>query len=208
MADKGGCTVAMNKSEYDEKMKQLLDDKNTYQVLSRSPLSRLQNRSNALIDRMCKDGEIDWIKKARMTKHNSQLPRIYALTKIHKQNCPLRPVVSTVNSPATELSMYLDGLLRHIVHDEYDVKNSHHARDQLKNVNITRNDTMASLDIFSLFPSIPIKFAIDLIMSKWDELKEKSKTKLSHELFKEILEFVLVESPVFCYENQIFRARK
>lgn len=173
-------------------------------MLSRSPHTRLEKSSNALIDRMCAIGEIDWIKKARMKKHNTQLPRIYALPKLHKPDCPLRPVVSTVNSPATELSKYLDSLLRHIVHDKFDVTNSHHAKERLKQTNITRNDTLASLDIVSSFPSIPINFAIDSIMSKSDELRVKSKTKLSKELFKEILQFVLVESPVFCYDNRFY----
>lgn len=116
----------------------------------------------------------------------------------------MRPIVSTINSPATELSIYLDRILRHIVHHKYDVLNSHHVKEHVKNTNVTRNDTFASLDIVSLFPIIPIQFEMDLILSKWDELKEKSGTKMSKELFEDILQFVLVESPVFCYDNQFY----
>lgn len=68
VADKGGATLIMNKSEYETKMKQLLDDTNTYKILDRSPLNRLENRSNGIVNKLHDCVEIDWIKKARMRK--------------------------------------------------------------------------------------------------------------------------------------------
>ena len=70
-----------DRAKYDDKMKQMLSDKSIYMLLSHNPLNRLENRSNCLVDKMFEAGEIDWIKKARMRKHNTQLPRIYALPK-------------------------------------------------------------------------------------------------------------------------------
>ena len=44
-SDKGNVTVCLNTNEYQEKMENLLNDKNTYQSVSKNPLKSLQSKS-------------------------------------------------------------------------------------------------------------------------------------------------------------------
>ena len=50
--------------------------------------------------------------KSQLTQTVTQLPKIYGLPKIHKNNIPLRPIVSCVGSPSYHLSKTLEVFLR------------------------------------------------------------------------------------------------
>ncbi|XP_055304824.1 uncharacterized protein LOC129569719 [Sitodiplosis mosellana] len=196
--------VAMNKTEYEAKMQQLLDDKMTYKCLGRrSPLVRLEKRANEIIETLNECGDIDWKQRARMKKNNTQISRIYAFPKLHKPGHPLRLVNSTTNSPASALSIWLDSFFRNIIHDKYDVKNSQQVKEKLRTITLDENDIIVSLDIVSLFPSIPIRQTIDLIMKKWRKLYRK--TAMSKKIFVELLEFVLLEAAVFAYGDMYYQ---
>lgn len=58
-ADKGGNTIAMLRSDYDDKMCQILNDPQKYSPLRKSPLNALEQRANELIDQLFQCGEID-----------------------------------------------------------------------------------------------------------------------------------------------------
>lgn len=106
--DKGGCTVAMLRADNDRKMSEKLNDTSAYVIHNSNPTSPLEVASNALVEKLYKEKIIDEPKRKAMTRYNTQLGRIYALPKIHKANAPLRPVVSTIDSPSTILSNYMD----------------------------------------------------------------------------------------------------
>lgn len=203
VADKGGNTIAMPYTEYDRKMKELLNDTQKYAPLRRSPLNALEERANKLIDELCTCGEIDWIRKARMKKHNTQIARIYGFIKLHKAGHPIRPVVAAYDTPSTELAIYVINILKRLVHDKYDIHNSFEFREKTKAINVDDDEVIMCLDAKNLFPSIPIKYTIELINKQWRKLYRH--TKMSKQLFMSILEFILVESPVFCYDGKFYK---
>jgi hypothetical protein len=45
-ADKRYCFVVMDRSDYDDKMQELLNDKNTYEKVSKSPFKRIERKLN------------------------------------------------------------------------------------------------------------------------------------------------------------------
>ena len=54
---------------------------------------------NEYLNRKYKDHEL--------TQTDTSLPRAYGLAKIHKQNCPFRPVISAEGSPTYFLAQFL-----------------------------------------------------------------------------------------------------
>lgn len=202
-ADKGGATVAMFKSDYHAKMIDLLSDTTTYQKQLRNPIKQLEARSNYLVEKLYKEKVIDEPKRRSMTRHNTRLARIYALPKVHKLNAPLRPIVSTIDSPAAVLSQYTDGILRCLLHDKYDVKNSLIVKERLNEMFISRNETLVSFDVVSLFPSIPIDLVLKILTRKWNVIK--THTNMPKMLFFDIIRFVLIDSTFFDYDGTVYR---
>ena len=74
----------------------MLNDRNTYEILNKDPLKDFQTKFNQNIKLILKDSP-DLIKK--FTSYMPSHPYFYGLPKIHKENIPLRPIISNVNSP-------------------------------------------------------------------------------------------------------------
>lgn len=201
-ADKGNASVLMYRADYHQKMKAMLNCED-YLIVGRNPLIGLEEKSNSFVKDLFNLGIIDKATRSRMTKHNTSIPRIYALPKIHKHDVPLRPIVDYSNSPATVIAKFLKDILNKVNNNTYDVKNSKEVCDRLMNVRLDENDRLTSFDVVSLFPSIPIDFAIRIIRKKWRKIS--TVTDVPRELFFEMLEFVLCDSTHFRYDNKIYK---
>ena len=76
-------------------------------------LSRLQ-KDNYRISKMWNDKDYLVRKhpERSLTRTNTILPKMYGLPKTHKENIPMRPVVSCVNSPTNEVGKALYNILK------------------------------------------------------------------------------------------------
>ena len=46
---------------------------------------------------------------------NLKMPKLYEQAKIHKLGTPIRPLVSSIDSPAYNLSKWINGILRNVI---------------------------------------------------------------------------------------------
>ena len=91
-------------------------------------------------------------------------PRIYGLAKIHKQNTPLRPIVSTIGSPTYQLAKYLTKLLPpHLGNTEHFIKDSTHFINKIQEIKLNPEDILVSFDVVSLFTKVPLRDTLNII---------------------------------------------
>ena len=95
---------------------------------------------------------------------NAVSPRFYGLPKIHKSAVPLRPIVSFVNSPAYNVSKFLSRILSGLVKNNYGVRKSREIVEYVKNCHVQKNEIFVSFDVVSLFTSVPVDKAFDLVL--------------------------------------------
>ena len=89
----------------------------SYSILPRDPTSRIEREITTLL----RSGDFLTDVFKRLIPRNCKPPRIYGLPKIHKNNCPLRSIVSTLESPTYNTAQYLGRVLK-----EYTGKTSSH----------------------------------------------------------------------------------
>ena len=111
-ADKGRVTVVMDKTDYNDKMDSLVNDKQTYEALQRDPTPALQRKLNNKLLTLKKTDKIDFGRYNRLRCSVPQPPKLYGLPKLHKPNIPMRPIVSFCGSPTYQLSKYLTNVLK------------------------------------------------------------------------------------------------
>ncbi|XP_045477945.1 uncharacterized protein LOC123683088 [Harmonia axyridis] len=106
-----------------------------------------------------------------LTVMNPTIPSLYALPKIHKENCPMRPIVSYTNAPASKLCKHLNSILPDMIqHDPiYSIKNNIQLTNELKTLKIPTNARLVSFDVVNLFPSIPTTEVEYLVNQQLDE---------------------------------------
>nr|VZI31770.1 unnamed protein product [Spirometra erinaceieuropaei] len=107
-ADKGRSTVVMNRKDYNEKAKALLDDREFYRPARKSQAKAVADRLSTLLREYRHKNVITENEWHQMRATDTALARFNGLPKIHKANVPLRPIVALKGSPTYNLanSMY------------------------------------------------------------------------------------------------------
>ena len=161
-ADKGRVTVVMDKSEYHKKMDTLVNDENTYKKLKSDPSKKLQRNLNKKFWPLHLANIIKKPLYSKLRCSVAQAPKLYGLPKIHKENTPMRPIVSFCSSPTYELSKYLASILKPLTErSEHRLVNSADFITKIQAETISASHELVSLDVKSLFTSIPLKLAIE-----------------------------------------------
>ncbi|XP_067643904.1 uncharacterized protein [Eurosta solidaginis] len=196
----------MDKPEYDQKMQMLVNDISTYRVLKRDPTNKLQERNNEIVQKMFNIGSIDLKEKNFLTCKNANPPRIYGLPKIHKDDIPLRPICSSIDAPSYNLCKYVVQIFKNLnTSSKYNFKHSSAFKDKIKGTYIYDHESVGSFGVVSLFPSIPVDVAIEIISSRWNDIKEH--TSLTKEIFLNMVKFCIKDNRYFKYNNKIYEQR-
>jgi GIY-YIG catalytic domain len=202
--DKGNKTVVITRETYKQKMEMLLSDTHTYSILSQDPTKNIENKNNNFINRLFLNKQIDNTEKLRLQCDTSIPPRIYGLTKIHKPNIPLRPIVSTIGSSTYNSSKKFSSILRNIADlEKYNIKNSFEFKSFIDNITLKPNEVLVSFDVVSLFTNVPTKLALAIVDKKWPLISEC--TNISKPIFMEYLRFIVQESSYFQYDDKFYK---
>ena len=85
------------------------------------------------------------------------MPRIYGLPKIHKENFPLRPVVSLINTPTYNMSKTFANIFKEsLLSPKSQVKYSFIFKEVISKIKIPSDHIMISLDVMSLFTNVQL----------------------------------------------------
>ena len=174
-ADKGKVMVAMEKhiekggeNSYEYKMKKVLEDmKATPSIRAGKDwdlTEKVSREGRAIIKEMVKNEEITQAHGKRLSPNDCRAPRVTGYPKVHKDNVPLRGVVSFIGSPYENVAKDLVPILRSLQgRTTHFVKNSRELKEQLQDWSIQRDEILVSYDVEKLYPSIPIQKALELI---------------------------------------------
>ena len=205
LSDKGNKTVFINKQDYERKMLHMLGDGDIYQVVARDPTKGLINKHNKLIKTITEEGGLTQEVGKTLCCRNGVLGRIYGQVKLHKQNKPLRPIVSTLGTVMYKTAKYITKILSPLVGSSpYDAGDSFQLAEKLKSLTVPPSHVMVSFDVVSMFTNIPIELVLQLIDEKYNDIAQF--TTLNKKQLLDVITFIC-ESCYFTYENQIYRQK-
>lgn len=202
-ADKGKSTVAITKTEYENKMNNMLQDEETYKKSNNDPTLVLMNKNNAIVKQLIATKCIDEKTAKWLTNNNSVAPKIYGLPKTHKENHPCRPVVSNIDSACYSMAQFLSGIIKNIVDKDLNINNSYDFQKFISTKCVPHGHLMVSFDVVSLFTNVSIELVIKVIEKRWDKLSRH--TSISKEKFVKMIEFCLIDCNYFMYRGQIYK---
>ena len=101
--------------------------------------------------------------------NNTVLPRAYALIKVHKQNFPIRIIVSAINNLTYNLDKRFSLLFnKFITRPSAIIINSITIKHCLDKTVIPADHSLISLDVVSLFSNLPKDLILQAVSSKWN----------------------------------------
>ena len=173
-ADKGGKIVIMNSSDYNKKLTSIfLNDSSTYKKVNFNPLSKMQSEFNKQLKNLSLKYPDSKNFILSFKSFLPSLPYAYGLPKLHKPNCPLRPIISNVNAPAYKLSKTLASILSPYLgsfSSSY-LKHSGDLLSKLRILNLTPSDRFISFDAVSLFTNVPLDPTLEFLSRKLPSIK-------------------------------------
>ena len=79
----------------------------------------------------------------------SQPGKLYGLAKVHKDECPLRPVVSMINTSKCKLAKFLDNIIQPHTSHEYMLKSTGDFINKLHSYKFSSGQKLVSFDVVS-----------------------------------------------------------
>ncbi|BHF61911.1 hypothetical protein SprV_0100489100 [Sparganum proliferum] len=163
-ADKGRSTVVMNREDYNEKAKALLDDREFYRPAQNSQAKAVADRLSKLLREYRRKHVITENEWHQMKATDTALARFYGLPKIHKANVPLRPIVALKGSPTYNLAKWMYLKLKFLQgNSTTSVRSAFQFLLDLRGRRIQSDEIMVSFDVTSLFTSIPPNLAREVL---------------------------------------------
>ena len=156
-ADKGGSIVVMSRTDHDNKVRALLNNKNHYALIDSNPLPKLINDIVTYTTHLFYSGRIDSDTFNFMSLDSScRMSYFYILLKIHKPCTPGRPIVSSCEYPTSQISAFVDHFLQQIiVHIPSYLKDSTHFLSKVLNFKeIPDKCLLVTCDVISLHTNI------------------------------------------------------
>nr|VZI33980.1 unnamed protein product [Spirometra erinaceieuropaei] len=103
-ADKGRSTVVLDSTDYNQKAKSLLEDRQSYVPCESNPIKTLTREINATLLAMENSGAVSPIDRRKARAQETALARFYGLPKVHKEGASLRPIVTLKGTPTYGLA--------------------------------------------------------------------------------------------------------
>ena len=187
--DKGNGVVLLNKSDYLEKMHDILSDRSKFSPITSDPYAYIlknEDKINRVLRKLKTSGKIGDSAFHSIYSTGSKPGIMYGLPKVHKEGCPLRPILSAIGTHNYKLAKFLVPIINPITENEYSVKDSFSFVKEISELSV--NDcVMASFDVKSLFTNIPLDETVDICINSLFENEEDKILNFSKKEMKDLL---------------------
>lgn len=216
-SDKGGHTVIINVSDYENKIVKLLDN-DSYTTVNTNPLFTLIEREKRLIEFLQKNKKTQKFfhkthdihtgkflnKPPRYEPNVLGLPKFYGLPKLNKKDIPLRPITATTGCVGYLLSKIFTRILGEIFPiSKIHIKDSFEFAKFIDDTEIKETDILVSFDVVSMFTSIPFELVKEIIMNKKHFFERIY--KIEPNTLNDIIDFTIRDCLYFTAINKTYK---
>jgi hypothetical protein len=156
--DKGNGVVILNHNDYITKVHDIIHDCSKFHKIDieeNKLVVKLEDKLNNVLRSLKSSGSIteNFYNNCRIS--GSRLGGLYGLPKVHKHNCPVRPILSACNTHNFKLGKELLPLISHLAENEFALKNSFDFVNDIQKIQDADILYMCSFDVESLYTNIP-----------------------------------------------------
>ena len=162
--DKGVGICVMKKEAYHEKMDKIISLPQFEKWIkprknAKHPVLKEQERVRETLKTLKEEDMISEKLYEELVPRGSQPARLYGLAKVHKNNTPVRPVLSMPGSAYHKVAEYVAKCLKNVPQCNINAS-SKEICDRLKDVVLEEDEEVISYDVVSLYTNVPVLEAI------------------------------------------------
>ena len=207
--DKGTGTVILDSSDYHAKLDDIVNTEKFVKLCvepiddcKKHPVIKTENAIQYYLKTYIKDHVTKDIYET-IFPNGCHPGALYGLAKVHKPNCPLRPVVSMIGTPQYNLGKYLDSIIKPVIPSQHMLSSTNEFIDKLKECVLPKNNLFVSFDVVSLFTNVPLNEVIDICCDLVYDNDSPTKPGYSKKHFKRLLQFAT--GGEFMYNDQLYK---
>ena len=208
--DKGNRIVILDANDYHEKMNSILDDQSKFKrievpdELNKHPTVLEEGRLYRYLTKYVKRYVSESVFK-RIAPSGSEPAKMYGTIKVHKNNAPARPIVSTIGAHNYQLARYLSEIIKVHINKKYLLSSTSEFIDEIKkNKNVfNKHNYLVSFDVESLFTNIPVNEVINIAADLVYRHESETKPKFGKDVFVKLCEFAT--QGCFMYNGEMFK---
>ena len=159
----------MDRCHYIHKMNAIFQDESKFQEVNIEPwkmILKLQDKTTRLLKKLKDTKRITKAAYDEMNPCGTKLGTAYGLVKTHKDGNPMRPIVSAVKTHNYEMAKSVGPLIDRWSTAKYTTQDAFQFVQEVTQIPNADRYFMTSFDIKSLYPSVPLRETIDIIMKK------------------------------------------
>ena len=205
--DKGRGIVILNKDDYVRKVDNVLNLGNTFRSEpTNDPLKHtllVEDRINRFLRSLLNKGSVSEFEYKQLYARGCRPGLLYGLPKVHKEGCPIRPVLYAIKTPGYNVSKFAASLIASYASNEYTLLNSMELVDSIKGFNFKEGMVMTSFDIESLYTNVPVKETIELLVNHIYDTEGTSVRNMKKKTFKDLLN-IATSNSFFVFNNKYY----
>ena len=177
-ADKGGAITILDTDQYVQEANRQLGDENNYQKLQHNPTLEYTSTVNSTIEMFKTQHKIPEKIADGLKVNKPKTPMLKLPPKVHKEGHPGRPLVSSIDSPTSKISEYVDFHLQPLTSTiKSHIKDTTHFLTELDKIPATtsKESYLVTLDVRSLYTNIPNEEGVNVIKN----ILQKKQSKLT-----------------------------
>ena len=155
----------MNTVDYEAKLESIIEDPNKFMICDPNQSESIKKRINEIGEKY----KLEAPQVYRQLRVLGEFPpgHLYGLPKVHKNasDPPLRPIVSMSGTVTHSIASYINDLIRPYINSKYIIRSSDEFLAAFKDVKLSGNNVLCSLDVESLFTNVPVNETIDIIIN-------------------------------------------
>ena len=188
--DKGVGICIMKRESYYKKMDSIINLPQFEKLRitrknAKHPVLKEEERITNILKSLLKEGRITQTVYEQMKPKGSQPARLYGLAKVHKQNIPMRPVLSMPGSAYHKVALYVAKCLSLVPQCNINTSTKI-ISDGLREVRLNNKEEIISYDVVSLYTNVPVMEAIETCTSLLYSLPESQRPEMDRETFMEL----------------------
>ena len=126
-----------------------------------NPILKEEERIHNILKSLLNDNKISKELFEDLKPRGSQPARLYGLAKVHKNNVPMRPVLSMPGSAYHKVAEYVAKCLSVVPECNINASTKHIC-DSLKTISLEVDEEVVSFDVVSLYTNVPVMEAINV----------------------------------------------
>lgn len=199
--DKNIGLAIINTKTYNKIVRDYLNNNEYFKEIKQNPLNGLiyiiKNKIKNLLDNKLITKSL----ANKLIPKNPRLSRIRLLPKLHKESLDFRPIINSINSPTSNISLVIDYVLQPFVKNTKSyIIDSQNLMQDLETKKFPIDSNIHSLDYLSLYTNIDQNQALNTI-SDYIFTNEKDLIEINALVFRELLYLNLFFN-YFTFENE------